>query len=53
MKRIIPYLISVHCVVHRLALASSQAAEQINAIVHYQKSLSIATSHIQLSVLSN
>ena len=51
MKRNNPYLISVHCVAYRLALASSQAAEQINAIVCYQKLLSAIYSYFSHSTL--
>ena len=40
LKRKNPYLVSLHCAAHRLALASSQAADKVKAIAQYQKSLS-------------
>ena len=44
-KRKNSYLISVHCAAHRLALASSQAADKVEVIAQYQKSLSIIYSY--------
>ena len=40
LKRKNPYLLSLHCAAHKLALASSQAAKKVPAIAQYQKSLS-------------
>ena len=49
LKRKNPCMVSIHCVAHRLALASSQAAEGINVIVQYQKTLSAIYSHFSHS----
>ena len=46
-----PYLISIHCVAHRLALASSQAAVGIKLIVQYQKTLGAIYSHFSHSTI--
>ena len=34
-----PHLVNVHCVAHRLALCTSQAAENIPALKDYQESI--------------
>ena len=44
-----PYLISLHCAAHKLALASSQSAEKVAAIAQYQKSLSTIYSYFSNS----
>ena len=40
LNRINPYLVSIHCVSHRLALAVSQAGEQVQFIKKFKRSLS-------------
>ena len=45
LKRENPYLIAIHCVAHKLALATSQAAANISTVVQYCKTLSAIYSH--------
>ena len=55
-KRKNSYFISVHCAAHRLALASLQAADKVEVIAQYQKSLcllSIVISVIHVFILNN
>ena len=49
LKRVNPYLISIHCVAHRLALASSQAASEVSTIVKYRQTLSALYGHFSHS----
>ena len=51
LKKKNPYLISIHCVAHRLALALSQAAVGIKLIVQYQKTLGAIYSHFSHSTI--
>jgi len=44
-----PHLLSVHCVSHRLALASSQAAAEFNYLVKYQDILKRVHSYFEKS----
>jgi hypothetical protein len=53
LKRVNPYLLSIHCVAHRLSLASSQAASGITTIAQYRKTLSALYGHFSHSTVKN
>ena len=44
-----PHMISVHCVAHRLALATSQAAASVNVVKRYEKELGAIYSYFKHS----
>ena len=46
-----PFVIGVHCMAHRLALCSSQAAEKVTYLKDYQKILSDIFYHFKRSAL--
>ena len=49
LKRKNPYLVSVHCTAHRLALATSQAADKVSYLKRYTKCIGAIYSHFSRS----
>ncbi|KAK7463279.1 hypothetical protein BaRGS_00038146 [Batillaria attramentaria] len=39
MRRLSPHMVNIHCIAHRLALCTSQAAEGVPALKNYQETL--------------
>ncbi|XP_060568155.1 zinc finger protein 862-like [Ruditapes philippinarum] len=50
-RKVSPYVIGVHCMAHRLALCTSQAADKVAYLKDYQKILSDIFYHFKRSAL--
>ena len=49
LKRRNPYIVNLHCLAHKLALAASQAADQVTYMKRYTKCISAIYSYFSRS----